>query len=125
MTSSLHAHSQVDMPCGSMSWVSDFLADVWEYQPRFRYVGMDVTPSVVAFNQKFYEVRVRVVSRERACAWLCAVVPQTLHRGAHAEERGPGSHAVGRVMWLPVDTMPCRTTPGSRSCAVISVSPSG
>ena len=23
---------------------------------RFRYVGIDVTPSVVAFNQKFYKV---------------------------------------------------------------------
>ena len=56
------------MPCGSMSWVSDFLAEVWVYQPGFRYVGMDVTPSVVAFNQKLYEVRTwSCIARARMC----------------------------------------------------------
>ena len=46
------------MPCGAMAWTTDFLHQVWEYQPGFRYVGIDVTPSVVKFNQDAYKVEI-------------------------------------------------------------------
>lgn len=55
----------VEMPCGATSWTKDFLDEVWEYQPGFRYVGIDVTPSVARshYQDRVYknDQRVKII----------------------------------------------------------------
>ncbi|KAJ8310908.1 hypothetical protein KUTeg_012773 [Tegillarca granosa] len=39
--------SMADIPCGAMEWTEVFLKSVWQERPFFRYIGMDITKSVV------------------------------------------------------------------------------
>ena len=40
----------VDAPCGAMTWMPSVLERIHEARPSFKYVGVDIVPSVIANN---------------------------------------------------------------------------
>ena len=51
----------IDAPCGAMAWQDVFLKEIWSTRPQFKYIGLDVTRSVVAANRKRWSREDRVV----------------------------------------------------------------
>ncbi|PSC73524.1 glycosyl transferase [Micractinium conductrix] len=53
----LGVRSMIDVPCGAMVWMPLLLEEVEKEQPSFKYLGLDITASVVKKNKKTFATK--------------------------------------------------------------------